>query len=271
MSALMAGAQGVPLFGLASMVYALFCDDDDDDLDTVTRKSLGEFMYKGPIEYMTNLAVASRISLSDLVIRDSKGGTSAGTFSQQVATAMGGPALGVADRIQRGLSKISEGHVERSLEDILPAFLANPLKAYRYSAEGTKTLRGDPITGDVNAWNVGAQFFGFAPADYTRQLEINSREKGVDKYVNQTSTKLKQRWNLARTVGDADGMNDAKEKLVELGAKHPGLGLNAGTINGILENSRKQYSQATKEMVHGVRYSKKMLKELQSDAAEYDQ
>jgi hypothetical protein len=270
MSALMAGVQGIPMFGLASMVYALFCDDDDDDLDTVTRKGLGEFMYKGPIEYFTNLAVASRISMSDLIIRDTKGGSNAGTFSQQLLTAVGGPAVGVTDRIQRGYSKIAEGHFERGLEDILPAFAANMLKAGRYATEGTQTLRGDAILGDVSAWNAGAQFFGFAPADYTRQLEENSRLKGVDKYTNQTGTKLRQKWNLARTVGDAEGMNDARDELLKLGAKHPGLGLNAGTINEALQDSADAYNKATKEMVHGVRFSKKMAKELKADSAEYD-
>jgi hypothetical protein len=270
MSALMAGVQGIPMFGLASMVYALFCDDDDDDLDTVTRKGLGEFLYKGPIEYFTNLAVASRISMSDLIIRDTKGGSNAGTFSQQLLTAVGGPAVGVTDRIQRGYSKIAEGHFERGLEDMLPAFAANMLKAGRYVTEGTQTLRGDAITGDVSAWNAGAQFFGFAPADYTRQLEENSRLKGVDKYTNQTGTKLRQKWNLARTVGDAEGMNDARDELLKLGAKHPGLGLNEGTINEALQDSADAYNRATKEMVHGVRFSKKMAKELKADSAEYD-
>jgi hypothetical protein len=271
MSALMAGAQGLPLYGLASMVYALFCDDDDDDLDTVTRNYMGEFMYKGPIEYFTNLSIASRISLSDLIIRDTKGGSTAGSFSQQLFTAIGGPVVGVGDRVQRGYSKMAEGHFMRGLEDVLPSFAANPLKAFRYATEGTKTLRGDPITGDVSAWNVGAQAFGFAPADYTRQIEENSRLKGIDKYTAQTSTKLKQRWNLARSEGIVDDMQDARDELLKLGTKHPGLGLNAGTIDEILENSKREYERATTEMVHGVRYSKKMLNELKSRSAEYDQ
>ena len=58
--------------------------------------------------------------------------------------------------------------------------------------------------------------------------------------------------------------------LIRLGEKHKGLGINAGTINQDLEKSKKQYDRATKEMVHGVRYSKKMLKEVQSDMREYD-
>jgi hypothetical protein len=270
MSAIMAGAQGIPLFGLASMVYALFSDEDDDDLDTATRKYLGEFAYKGPIEYMTNLSIAGRITLNDLIVRDTKGGSSASTFSQQVIQAMGGPVLGVGDRIARGLSKIAEGNFQRGVEDILPSFLGNPLKGYRYATEGTQTLRGDPITGDVSAWNIGAQAFGFAPADYTRQLEINAQLKGVDKYVNERATKLKQKYYLANRVGDIEGREEFKQDLLDLGDKHPGLGINAGTISSVINRSMKAQERATKEMVNGVRYSKRMLKELQADAAEYE-
>jgi hypothetical protein len=271
MTALMAGDQGLPLYGLASMVYSLFCDDDDDDLDTVTRKYMGEFMYKGPIEYFTNLSIASRISLSDLIVRDTKGGSTAGSFSQQLLTAIGGPVVGVGDRIQRGYSKMAEGHFMRGLEDMLPSAAANVLKGARYLTQGTTTLRNDPITGDVSVWNAGAQAFGFAPADYTRQLEENSRLKGIDKYTNQTSTKLRQRWNLARTLGDTSGMEEARNDLLELGGKHPGLKLNAGTIEGMLQDSKREYDRATKEMAHGVRFSKKMTSELKSRSAEYDQ
>ena len=270
MSALMAGVGGVPFFGMLSMLYGMFNDDDDDDLDTVTRKYMGDFLYKGPTEYMTNLSIASRISLNDLIVRDTKAGSGASTFQDQVLQVLGGPVYGVGQRIARGYSKMNEGHFERGLEDILPSAISNALlKAPRYAIEGTTTLRGDPITGDVNAWNIGAQAFGFAPADYTKQLEINAREKGVDKFVSQQASKFRNKWNVARTVGDADGMDEARDKLIELGEKHPGLGINAGTITQDLEKSKKQFDRATKEMVNGVRYSKKMLKELQADATEY--
>ena len=270
MSALMAGVQGIPMYGAVSLIYSMFCDDDDDDLDTVTRKGLGEFMFKGPLDYMTNLAAAGRITLNDLIVRDTKSGTSSATFSQQLIQALGGPVVGVADKMQRGYNKIAEGHTMRGIEDMLPVAAGNVLKAFRYATEGTTTLRGDPITGDVSTWNVIAQAFGFAPADYTRQLEINAQEKGVEKYINQTSTKLKQKYYMAKRVGDFEGMAEMKEKLLELGAKHPAFEINNRTINDVLDRSIKAQERATKEMVNGVRYSKKGLKEVKEHMREYD-
>jgi hypothetical protein len=269
MSALMAGAQGIPMFGALSLVYSLFTDEDEDDLDAVTQKALGDFLYKGPVEYATNLAIAGRITLNDLIIRDAPVGT-ASTFSQQLAQALGGPVVGVADRIQRGYSKLNEGNVQRAMEDLLPSAISNGFKAYRYATEGTKTLRGDPITGEVSLYNTVGQALGFAPADYTRQLEINSREKGIDKVIMQREHKQKQKYYTARREGDTDGMEDAKEKLLELGAKHPGLDITPATINDVLKRSGKAQDRATKEMINGARYNKKRLTEIKASLAEYE-
>jgi hypothetical protein len=269
MSGLMAGAQGIPMFGALSLLYSLFCDEDDEDLDTVTQKALGDFLYKGPLEYVTNLGIAGRITLNDLIIRDAPKG-SATTFSQQLLQAVGGPVIGVSDRIQRGYSKISEGNIERGLEELLPTAIANGFKGIRYVTEGTTTLRGDPITGDVSLYNGVAQLLGFAPADYQNQLEVNSREKGIDTFLTKKIGKLKQKYYIAKREGDFTGMQDFKEDLLDLGAKHPELGINNGTVTDILSNSLKAQERATKEMINGVRYNKKRLETVKASQAEYE-
>jgi hypothetical protein len=268
MSALMAGAQGIPMYGAVSLLYNLFTDDDEDDLDTVTQKALGDFLFKGSIEYFTNLAVASRMTLNDLIVRDLPKNSTA-TFTQQLLQAIGGPVIGVADRMERGYNKISEGHTMRGVEELLPSFAGNILKGIRYYTEGTTTLRGDPITGDVGLYNSVAQVLGFAPADYSRQLEINAREKGIDTLLSKKVTKLKQKYYMAKREGDFEGMEDFKEELLEVGKKHPILDINGGTINDILNRSIKAQERATKEMINGVRYNKKRIEDVKASMAEY--
>jgi hypothetical protein len=245
MSGLMAGAQGIPMYGALSLLYSMFCDDDDEDLDTVTRKALGEFVYKGPVEYATNLAIAGRITLNDLILRDSKGGSGSATFSQQLLQALGGPVVGVADRISRGYSKMNEGHTWRAMEDLLPSAISNAFKGVRYATEGTTTLRGDPITGDVSVYNAVAQTLGFAPADYTRQLEINATEKGIDKTLSEKSSKLKQKYYMAKRNGDIEGMADVKDKMLEMGEKHPDINFLLNNIEywSEYQGIKKEYSE----------------------------
>jgi hypothetical protein len=268
-AALFAGAQGLPLFGVAAMVYNLFADDDEDDFETANRKFMGEFLYKGLFNYVTNVEIASRTGLSDLIIRDS-GKQDSQTVALTMMEMLGGPVYGVASKVERGLNMIREGNVQRGIENILPTSLGNIMKGVRYSTEGTRTLRGDPITGEVNSWNIAAQAFGFAPADYARQLEINSRLKGIDKQVNTQQSKLKRQYFVASRLGDQEAMNDIRDDLIELGKRHPGLEITPGTINDVLDRSIKAQERTTKRMVNGVAYSPKMLKEVEEHMREYE-
>jgi hypothetical protein len=264
-AALFAGARGLPMFGMVALIYNLFKDDDEDDFQTATRKFLGEGLYSGAINATTGLDIASRIGLSDLIFRDQKFAESTSVIAS-LAETMGGPVFGVASRVERGLRLISEGHTERGIEAILPSAMANLLRANRYSTEGTTTLRGDPITGDISAWNVFAQTFGFAPAEYTRQLEINAIVKGIDKRVNEEKTNLLRQFYVANRMGDHTTAQEVMQELMKLQKKHPGLGITAQTII----NSMKQHNRTTATMYHGITLSKGMRAELLADAREFD-
>ena len=265
-AALFAGARGLPMFGMVALIYNLFKGDDEDDFQTATRKFMGEGLYSGALNATTGLDIASRIGLSDLIFRDQKFAESTSVIAS-LAETMGGPVFGVASRVERGLRLISEGHTERGIEAILPSAMANLLRANRYSTEGTTTLRGDPITGDIGAWNVFAQTFGFAPAEYTRQLEINAIVKGIDKRVNEEKTNLLRQFYVANRMGDHDSAQEALQELIKLQKKHPGLGITAQTII----NSMKQHNRTTATMYHGITLSKGMRAELLDNAREFDE
>jgi len=149
---------------------------------------------------------------------------------------------------------------------MLPSALGNVMRSVRFGTEGANTMRGDPIVGDVNAWNVFAQMFGFAPADYTKQLEINARIKGIDKYVNETATKLRRQYNTAQRVYDTDGMQDVHEKLEKLYAKHPGL----GNLETSLAKSKVSFDKQTRLMYHGINISPKLRAEMLELAADLE-
>jgi hypothetical protein len=265
-AALFAGARGLPMFGMVAMLYNMFKDDDEDDFETSTRKFLGEGVYSGAINATTGLDIASRIGLSDLIFRDQKYSESTSVIAS-LAETMGGPVFGVASRIERGLKLIGEGHTERGIEAMLPSAIANMFKAHRYAAEGTTTLRGDPITGDVSAWNVFAQSFGFAPAEYTRQLEINSVEKGADKASQEKKTKLLRQFYVSTRFGDTPKAQEALQDLMALQKKHPGLKISADTIL----NSMRQHATTSATMYHGIALSKGMRNELLQNAREFDE
>jgi len=264
-AALFSGLQGVPMFGMAAMVYNLFADDDEDDFETATRKYIGEFVYKGLINEITGLDVAGRIGLSDLIFRTNPTSQSA-TFQDAFLQTFGGPAYGAGSKIMRGLSKIQEGNIERGIEDILPSFLGNAMKSFRYGTEGATTMRGDPMIEDFSIFSIGAQALGFTPAELSLQQAINAKNKGIEKAILDEKNKLLQRYNISDRVGDVEAREEAKEKLMELNRKHPGLGINAETF----ERSSRAFLDASKRMVNGVQYSKKLEQEMLDNIAAYN-
>jgi hypothetical protein len=263
---LMAGVQGLPMFGIAAAVYNLLKGDDEDDMETAARKYFKEGMFNGAVNYLTGTAVANRIGLSDLIL-NSTGYKEQDNKILSFLQLVGGPAYGVADRLQQGAKLITEGETLRGLERMAPSSVSNIMKGIRFETEGANTLRGDPIVGDVGLGHSLAQAFGFAPAEYTRQLEINASTKNIEKRALKERTKLLRDYYIAARVGDSEGMSEAIEGMLKFSGKHPGYGITAETI----KNSMAQHMKTSREMYHGVTLNKNLRSELLQHASEFDE
>jgi hypothetical protein len=118
----------------------------------------------------------------------------------------------------------------------------------------------------MSTGNAFAQFFGFAPAEYTRQLEINASAKNIEKRAQKERTKLLRDYYVAARVGDSEGMSDAIDDMLKFSSRHPGFGITAETI----KNSMAQHMKTSQEMYHGVTLNKKLRSELLEHASEFD-
>ena len=262
---LMAGVKGVPLYGVAALIFNMFRDDDEDKADELMRKWMGELPFRGVLNAVTGTEIGGRIGLGDLIFRDQGYNKQDQTTAQQLMQWAGGPALGVADRFERGAKLFMEGDAMRGMEQMLPSSIGNALKAYRYATEGTKTLRGDPITGEVSPAQVGAQLLGFAPADYIRQLEENAALKRIQRTIGEDKTKILGRFYRALMEGDNSELDDVFKELDKYNGKYPENAITADT----LEKSMKSHMQTTALMHHGVSIDKNLYARLMQNASEY--
>lgn len=265
-AAIFAGLQGLPLFGVLAMIYNMFADDDEEDFATLVRAGTNELAYKGLVNYLTNLDVASRVGLGDLIFRENQMSSGSASLADTVAEMLGGPVYGIASKIQRGANMIGDGEVARGIETMVPTALGNVLRSVRFATEGANTLRGDPIKGDIGAWNSFAQIFGFAPADYTKQLEINAKLKGIDKAANEQKTKLLRQYYTATRAYDFDRQMELRDELQELYSKHPGL----GNVQESIARSMAQHQRTTQKMYHGITLSPKLAPELRELAEDLE-
>ena len=266
-AALMAGVQGIPMFGVAAMLYNLFAkEEDEDDFDTAARKYLGEGIYSGALNALTGVNVASRMGLSDLLFRDTTTRPSESVMMSLIET-IGGPVVGSVNRVFRGMELIEAGNVQRGIEQVLPAAFGNMLKSIRFATEGANTLRGDPISGELDPANVFAQFFGFAPADYTRQLEINASGKNIERKALEDRTNLLRKYYVATRMGDMKEANAILVEMLKFNRRHPGAAITGDTIS----RSMAQHMKTTKEMYHGITINKSLRPQIMQHFAEFDE
>jgi hypothetical protein len=262
MAAIFAGVKGVPLYWIAEAAYNAFADDDEDQFDDVMRRYLGEFFFKGPVNYITNLGIADRVGWTDLIYRDQKGDKAdASALSQILENVLGAP-YAIVNNMFRGQELIAEGQFYRGVETMLPVALKNPLKAFRYATEDARTLRGDTV-GEVNGYNAAMQVLGFAPADLLTKYEENAYIKGREDATVGQAKKLLKQYYVALNMGDQERMDAIEDKLFALGDKHPDLNITADTIN----KSVKARDALSNDMYQGVQINKRMRNEL-LDAAD---
>jgi hypothetical protein len=263
MSALFAGVKGLPLYWIAQLAYNMFQGDDDDDFDTVMRGFLGDFAFKGPVNYLTNLSIADRVGWTDLLWREQKGSKADASAMAQIAEAVLGAPYSIGDSLFRAKDLIAEGQYERGIEAMLPVGIRNLFKGGRYALEGANTIRGDAV-GDVNGYNSAMQVLGFAPADLMKQYEENAYLTGKAKAIRTQEKNALKKYYAAMREGDADGMLDAQTKLFDLGAKYPELGINGKTLS----QSVKARERISNEMFHGVQLDRKLAPYLRQAGAE---
>ena len=264
MTGLFAGAKGMPFMGLAEvigqMLHALFGDDDQPyDFNEDLRAFLGELLYKGPVNYATNLEISNRVGLAqDLVFRDDPRGIAENGYVLSAMKNAFGPAGSYAVNAEGAIKMFSEGHTERAIEALLPSWARNGMKGSRYMTEGALTLKGDPVDADVGAYNSMMQVIGFSPASLSSQYEKTAVAKSFEKKVLDRRQSLLNKYDMAHHGGDSEMMQEVREGIGAFNKAHPKEKIDGTT----LQKSISARKAAEKNMINGVTFNKKLLPEI---------
>ena len=274
----LAGISGVPLYGLVSTVADAFLGDDEEDADSLTRKYLGEGLYKGYLSEISGLDISSRIGLTGLLIRENRYNTDPSAEETLVAN-LGGPAWSTATQIGRGVSELysamtgNEGDMVRGIENMVPAAVRNFIKAGRYAAEGgdIETRRKDLITGDLGASDLLGQALGFTPTKATLAQDLNQLTVRISNNIVQKRSRLSKLYYIALREGDIEGakeiMEDIRSFNEDVAQRFP-----EAVIDGeFLEDSLKSHQRTSKDMSTGVSLNPAVREGLEDMKAQYNQ
>jgi len=274
MTGLMAGLGGMPLMGILGVLYNMFADDDEDDFESATRKLVGEGVYGGLANELLGTDIANRISMNSLLYRKpliEKDQSPLFTFIEQ----FGGPVVGVGNQvIYRGIPDIYNGFsdgdfstMRRGFETISPASARNVFKAERFATEGATTRRGDPITEEINPYNVVMQGLGFAPQSYIQALEFNKNNRRRQEAINNRRTKLLRRRNMARREGDFEEVDNVDRLIDQFNESLPEGAFKSRITNDTKRRSAASFGRTTGKMRGGMTYTPFMERSLE----EFDQ
>lgn len=258
-----AGIQGMPLYGAVSLLAEMMLGDDDEpfDMDAEIRASFGDIGYKGPINQILSVDIASRTGFNGLLWRDDPKRLSEIGPTLYALEQAAGPAYGAFRSAERGLKLIGEGQIERGMEALVPSFVRNGMKAFRLGTEGALTKDGTPIVEDISAYNTFMQVFGFNPADLAEAQARAGAMKTAEKTILARRGALLDKLDAARMSGDMDGVNEVRDQIGTFNEKNPGKRITPDTIASSYQTRRRN----ERESVDGITLDRNMRMDLMEE------
>jgi hypothetical protein len=270
-----AGIKGLPFMGaistLATVINSLLGDDDEPyDFDVMMRGWTNELFYKGLINYATNLEVANRVGVAnDLLFRDDPKGVAENGYVLTAMKQAFGPAGSFAASVGDGAKQVSEGNVARGIEAMLPTFLKNGFKAWRYASEGVTNRKGELVIDDISSYNIAMQVIGFSPANLSNVYEEIGMKKDFERKVMAQRSKLLNKYDMARRAGDSDLLIETLEEIGEYNEKRKDP--KAKITQDTLSRSVRAREAAERDSVNGVRFNKNLRTEIDELLEEYEE
>jgi hypothetical protein len=134
---------------------------------------------------------------------------------------------------------------------MVPSFLRNGFKTFRYLDEGLVTNDGISIADDLTGWMLAKQFLGFSPAHLSSIYETRALAKQYEqKVMRRRSALLKSRF-MAITSGDRELLRETNQRLRQFRRIYPRL-INSRTY----ESSFKSRQASQREYTYGLRFNK---------------
>lgn len=239
-----AGVAGMPLYGLgstlASIVMGFFDDDEPFDPDEKVRESIGEMSYKGPLNKLLMVDVASRTGFNGLLWRDDpKRVSEIGPVLYAVEQALG-PSYAVLTGFGRSYQLFKEGEIQRAIEAAPPSYIRNGFKALRFAEEGARTKDGVRIVDDPSAYNITMQAIGFTPAELSEARARAGAMKQAQTKINERRASLLNRLDAARVSGDSNGVRETYRAIANFNRANPSFAITPDTMARSFRERRRR-------------------------------
>jgi hypothetical protein len=261
----LAGLQGVPLYGAVQVLANVLLADDDEpyDLDREIKESFGMLGYKGPANLLFGVDIASRTGFNGMVWRDDPKRLAEVGFASYFIEHLFGPTFSTGKMVlQDGPAMMANGQWGRGAEKMLPSFIKNPLKAWRFMVEGAKNPNGAPLVDDVSGYNQFMQILGFTPENISEAYIEGGFKKQIDLKLLNRRDGLLDALYLAKSNGDVESEDRIYEKIERYNEKNPDKPY--VITNSGINRSMKAREKILNDSVNGVYISPRALQAIET-------
>ena len=251
-SFLMAGVQGMPFYGAATVLASLLFDDEDEPFDphTVVNQAIGDIAYRGPLSQLMGVDISQRTGFRDLVFREDPARLEKIGAAAYMLEVIGGPGYSIVRKGFEGMGMVANGEIGRGAERMLPTALANTIKTVRYNTDGMTNRYGAPIIeGDPSVYESFMQILGFTNIELSEAYTEANALKGPERKLQQRKSRLLLKYFLAKQTGDAGGMESIQKEIDSFNNKAPA---SFRITPSVRNRSMKARERKVKDSVHGV-------------------
>lgn len=225
MMTLMAGVTGFFGYNVLMALAGLFFDDGDDPMEFKAEferhildlfgKDLGGIILKGAPGKLTGIELTNRIGMPDFFVRAPNAGVEGRDWYKDLLIGLFGVVPQTVISAGDGIGLVMDGNVARGAEMMVPKFVRDFMRAYRYANEGITNRRGDEILPRerLDPWDYAAQSIGWTPAKVAEAWERNSRLQTASRAVLNERRTLVNRWAMAHRLGDGEARGRALDAI----------------------------------------------------------
>jgi hypothetical protein len=278
MTAIFSGATGLWGFSTVASIInacaALFGGDDEEPFDfelefknwivSTFGKNLGTAITSGAFN-AAGVDLGSRVKLDDMWFRDSRKNQDEVEAIKTFIVDMLGPTVGIGVNVFEAVKLWNEGHPDRALETIAPAFIKNPMVAYRYGKEGVNTLSGDPLMEDMGPFLLMMQSLGIRSAELAERQYYNITKKGQEVEILKRRTNLLNGFAITFMSNDPEGFDKALDKIMEFNEKYPSVRIPMSSLTRSIKERMEKSSQTDHGLFIDPRLREQLLNETYMD------
>lgn len=278
MTAIFAGASGLPLWGMVAgvmnVMQAVFGEDEEEfDFDNWFKNwcnrtfggFVGDSISRGVVSQVLGADIGSRLGLNDMWYRDTRKSADEVSAVQNMMVNLLGPTAGLVINSAEALKQFNDGHIERSLETASPALIKNILKGIRLETEGrATTLRGNELIGDITHKEAFTQALGFSPERLAQRQKSNIEMKTAEQKILTRRQALLDGFFMSIDNGDDSMRERVLDKVISFNRAHPGVAIKANQLSASVKTRFKMRAMA--ESTGGMPINKKLIGELQDMA-----